>query len=114
MQVRCVITDSKGNTVTTNAATITLALKITSQPQSITTSVGEKATFSVKAEGKGLTYQWYVLKTGSTKWTAWTGRTTATISGTVNSTWNGMQVRCVVKDADGRTVTSGIAKVTLK
>ena len=35
------------------------SLKITAQPENKTVAVGDSVTFSVAAEGEGLTYQWY-------------------------------------------------------
>ena len=111
MQVRCKITDSNGST-TSAAATITIAapLKITASPQNLVLSDGSTAKFTVKATGTGLKYQWYIKKSGAS-WKAWSGHTTASTSGTANSTWDEMQVRCLVTDATGGKVYSGIATV---
>ena len=115
MQVRCVITDSAGHSVTSSAAKVTLlsSLAITQQPVNVTVRPGENAVFSVKASGSGLQYQWYYKKSGATSWCAWNGKTTASITVTSNDTWNGMQVRCIITDNAGYSVTSSAAKVTL-
>ena len=116
MQVRCKVTDSTGKTVYSNAATITIAapLKITQQPKNVTASAGEDVAFIIKATGTGLKYQWYIKKSGATSWTAWNGRTAASFFSTANSTWNGMQVRCIVTDAAGTKITSNTIKITLQ
>jgi pectate lyase/pectin methylesterase-like acyl-CoA thioesterase len=44
--------------ITTNASLIPVP-RITAQPQGQTVGVGQTATFSVTAEGTGLTYQWF-------------------------------------------------------
>ena len=116
MQVRCKVTDSSGNSVYSNAATITIAapLKITQQPSNLTTKAGNDVAFIIKASGTGLKYQWYYKKSGATSWTAWNGRTASSFFSTANSTWNGMQVRCIVTDAVGTKVTSNTIKITLQ
>ena len=61
-QVYCVITDQYGNSVRTNTVTITrppMELKIVKQPQNVCTEIGDQFAINVKAEGDGLTYQWY-------------------------------------------------------
>ena len=52
-------------------------LAITSQPQDVTVSEGEKATFTVGATGTGLKYQWYYRKAGARSWSVWNGHTAA-------------------------------------
>ena len=112
MQVRCVVTDSCGS-VTSAAATVTVAasLKITAHPQNIAVSSGESATFTVKATGTGLKYQWYFKKAGQTSWNVWNGRTTASTTATANDSWDEMQVRCLVTDATGNKLYSDAATV---
>ena len=115
MQVRCAVTDSNGNTIHSEAATVTLCypLEITQQPQSVTANVGDTVKFAVKASGSGLSYQWYYRKSGASSWTKWPGHTTATTSATSNESWNGMQVRCTVTDSMGSKDQSNSATVTL-
>ena len=116
MQVRCKITNSNGTVLYSNAATITIAkdtVRITKQPASISIPAGRKASFSVIATGKGLTYQWYYKKDGATSWSIWKTFTSANIEPPSNTTWNGMQVRCVITDSYGTSVTSSAAKITL-
>ncbi len=116
VQFRCVVKDQYGSTATSNAATLTVVdgPKITSNPASVTKTIGETATFKVAASGSGLTYQWQSKAPSATAWgnTSMTGNKTATL--TVNSTMglNGVQFRCVVTDKYGASVTSGAA--TLK
>ena len=118
MQVRCKVTDATGKAVYSNAATVTIAaastLKITQQPKNVTASADDVVPFVIKASGSGLKYQWYIKKSGQTSWKAWSGRTSAAFFSTANSSWNGMQVRCIVTDSTGKTVTSNTVKVTIK
>jgi len=57
----CVITDSHGKSVKSNTVKINVGtpLKITTQPVNYAGAVGSTAKFTVKAQGDGLTYQWY-------------------------------------------------------
>ncbi|MCR5203655.1 MAG: hypothetical protein K6E47_01240 [Lachnospiraceae bacterium] len=114
MSLRCVVTDKNGNKVTSNAATLTYttALKITTQPVNSTVNKNELAYFTVKAEGKGLTYLWQYKLAGDSTWTDWTSKKAASISVAYAAYRNNMQLRCVITDSNGNTVTSNV--VTLK
>ncbi len=112
-QFRCIIKDTHGNQVVSNAATITVSLgaapAITTQPANKTVSAGTVAKFTVAARGTGtLTYQWQSRKNSSSEWTnsGQSGAKTANLS--VNSLrgLDGWQFRCIVKDAYGRQVVS--------
>ena len=115
MQVRCTVTDSKGSTAESKAATVTIdiPLEITQHPKSVAASVGDTVNFTVKAKGNGLNYQWYYRKSGDSSWTKWAGHTTATTSGTADASWNGMKVMCAVTDINGSKLNSGSATVTI-
>ena len=86
-------------------------LHLVSQPINCSVSVGSQASFTVKAEGTGLKYQWQV-KFPNENWknSGSTTATTATYSFTTEGKHNGMLVRCIVKDASGNSVTSNEAK----
>ena len=116
MQLYCLVTNAAGKSVKSGVAKVTLAdvLAVTQQPSNVTAKAGQSISFSVKAKGAGLTYQWYYKKEGQTSWSKWGTRTTASTTATANATWNGMQVRCVVKDNSGKTVTSGASTITIK
>ena len=115
MQVYCNVTDSKGTSIHSNTATVTISatLKITQQPQSQSKTLGESLTISVKASGLGLKYQWYFKKKGQTEWSVWNGRTHASETCTPNDTWNGIQLYCLVKDSAGNSVKSSAATITV-
>ena len=115
---RCNVTDQYGNTVSSNAAVLTVKaeaeLKITGQPANVTVKAGENAKFTVTATGSGLTYRWqFKTPTGAWQNTAATGYNTATVSVAMTTAKNGYSYRCVVKDASGKSVTSNEAKLTL-
>ena len=86
---------------------------ITTQPMSQTINLGDTASFSLKANGSGLTYQWYYKKSGSSSFTAWSGKTNMSESFTPDSSWNGAQFYCVVKDGAGSTLTSNTVSLTV-
>ena len=88
-------------------------LKIISHPQDVTTYANHKVSFSVEATGKDLKYQWYYKKKGDTHWSVWRTFYESTIEPPSNSSWNGLQVRCIVTDAYGNSETSKTAKVKL-
>ena len=94
----------------------TNALKITSQPVNQSIALGDAISLSLKAEGNGLTYQWYFKKAGKSDWTLWKGKTTATITGVADCTWHVMQVYCRVTDETGETADSNtaVAMITKK
>lgn len=72
---------------------------------------GKTLKLTLKASGDGLTYTWYYMKKGATKYTKSTV-TSKAFSVKMTAAWNGAKVYCVVKDKYGNTVQSNI--VTLK
>ena len=118
MQVYCKVTDKNGNSVDSEPATITIMeatkLQITTQPSDVTAVSGTNTSFSVKAEGDGLEYQWYYKKSGASSWSEWKNHTTATTTADANDTWDGMQVFCKVTDQYGNTEKSNPATITIK
>jgi len=113
-EVYCEVTDENDVTVRSNTAKMTVvpAVEITAQPESVTAKAGETAVFTVKAEGDGLKYQWYYKSVGSTKFTK-SSTVTDTYSITATSARNGYEVYCTVTDANGNTVKSETAKLTV-
>ncbi|MCR5203468.1 MAG: hypothetical protein K6E47_00250 [Lachnospiraceae bacterium] len=114
MSLRCVIKDSKGNTVTSNVATLKYnsSLKITQHPADTSVNEGELASMEVKASGSGLKYLWQYQEKDGTTWTDWNAKKTAKISIAYAAYRQGMKFRCVVKDSSGNTVTSNAATLT--
>jgi len=118
-QYRCVVTDGDGNSVTSDAATLTVTgetgFRITLQPSDCTGEEGSTATFTVEADGTGLTYQWQYMSAGGTMWhdSGMAGATTATISVPVTEACDGQQYRCVVTDENGDVVVSDAATLYL-
>ena len=87
------------------------SLKSVVIPSSVT-SIGDLA-FSYCTELTCIN-EWYFKKAVQTSWNNWGTRTTAFTVATANATWNGMQVRCVIKDSEGHSVTSSAAKITIQ
>ena len=115
MQVYCKVSDSTGAFSDSQSATIRLGGMpvIMTQPADVTVDSGKEVSFTVKAEGSNLQYQWYFKKSGASSWSIWKSHTSATTTARANDTWDGMQVYCVVTDGIGRTVSSGSATVKL-
>ena len=87
---------------------------ITTQPTSISVQEGDKASFSVKAAGSDLTYQWYYRTSSTGSWTAVSSASgkTDTYSLTTAARHNGYQYRCKVSNSAG-SVYSGIVTLTV-
>ena len=118
---RCVITNADGNKKKSDEVRLTVAeaeaLRITSQPEDVTVNAGQSAAFTVTAEGVGtLTYQWQYSTNGGSSWvnvSAASGKT-ARYTLTAQARHNGYMYRCIVTDsADGASVTSGVATLTV-
>ncbi|MCR5203470.1 MAG: hypothetical protein K6E47_00260 [Lachnospiraceae bacterium] len=111
MSLRCVITDANGSKLTSDVAVLkyNIPLAILTQPQSTTVKTGNLAYFSVKASGKNLKYLWQYKNAGDSTWTDWTSKKTASISVAYATYRNGMQVRCIVTDYEGKKLTSDAA-----
>ena len=116
-QFRCIVTDSKGKTATSNVVTLTVgAVAITTQPANKSVSAGERAIFTIAAKGSGtLIYQWQSRKNSSADWvnSGQTGAKTSTLTVTTNAGLNGYQFRCVVKDSKNNRVVSNTAILSI-
>ena len=116
-EYRCEVKNSLG-TVYSDVVTLRLELDdvqpaITIQPQDAEVPVGENVSFSVKATGGNLTYQWYYCKPNTESWIAVSSVAgkNATYTLTTALRHDGYQYRCEVKNSVG-TVCSDT--VTLK
>ncbi|MBQ1375473.1 MAG: hypothetical protein IIY69_04255, partial [Clostridia bacterium] len=78
-------------------------IEILQQPENQTVALGYSITLSVKAQGTGLSYQWYYKKEGQTDFRPWPNRIRATETVTPNISWNGIQLYCVVTDKRGNS-----------
>ncbi|MBR2549740.1 MAG: immunoglobulin domain-containing protein [Clostridiales bacterium] len=110
---RCIIKDSNGKKIYSNTAKITVVntVTITKQPANYTGPVGSMASFSVTAQGTGLTYQWQVYSNGAWKNSGATGANSSKIVFLTTKNHNGMKYRCVIRDQNGKVITSNAASV---
>ena len=111
LKYRCVITDDIDDYVTSDEVTLTIVtpLSITTQPSDYSGLEGTTATFNVVASGKGLKYQWQVMKNGS--WANCSikdGSKTATLSLEAKASRNGTHYRCAITDENQETIYSNI------
>ncbi|MEL7976925.1 hypothetical protein AAG589_13765 [Isoptericola sp. F-RaC21] len=81
--------------------------KVTGNPAQKWVTSGQTATFSVKATGGHLRYQWQISPDG-TKWSNLSGKTSSTLKLSVRASRDGSRVRAVVKNVAG-TATSKAA-----
>ena len=97
----------------------TTTLKITQQPTDYTGKTGETATYSVKAEGTNLKYQWQYSKDGGVSWTNFqtSARPSAAKSNfqwVIADRFNNWICRCQITDESGNSVTSEAAKMIVR
>jgi len=113
-QVYCVVTDKYGNSDKTNTVTLSMKtdLQITTQPKTSYAQSGKIVSVTVKAQGTGLKYQWYVKNADGTTYSksSITGPTYSTI---MTTKVHGRRVYCVITDAAGNKVTSNTAMLRL-
>ena len=84
--------------------------KISTQPTSVTATVGETVSFTVKATGGQLKYQWQYRKSSSDSWTSVSADSgkTKTYTLTAAERHNGYQYRCVIKNLAGSATTETV------
>ncbi len=111
----CEITDKYGTKILTDIVCMELGaqpveLKILTQPVNYIGNVGDTATFSVEAQGDGLTYCWKFRAKGSTKWAnaGMDGKLTATMSGEMTVDRLKNEYCCEITDAYGTKVLTDI------
>ncbi|WP_230399204.1 beta-L-arabinofuranosidase domain-containing protein [Novisyntrophococcus fermenticellae] len=117
---RCVITDGRGNTATSEMAALKIgaadgAPVITLQPVSYRGAIGEMATFTGKAQGEGLTLQWQYCNEGSNIWrdSSMVGNKSDMLKVPVATYRDGQKYRLVVTAGNGRIAISDVAVVTI-
>ena len=122
---QCVISNSAGS-VTTGTATLTVTEDVTppvqptvkkpgisKQPQNVSVKAGEQATFTVKATGTDLTYQWQINRNNGKGYVDITEADKARYTtGVVDMLCNGYKYQCVVSDSAG-SVTTNAATLTV-
>ena len=117
---RCVITDEEGNQITSSAARLTLdnviPLQVTGISENAYDVNGESVTFHIDAVGNGdLTYQWQYKLAGESTWRT-PGQASAKTADYIfklRPSYDNIEVRCIVKDAVGNSVTSDVRKANV-
>ena len=114
-EVYCVITDSYGNSVTTDTVKLIRtpdALEIISQPSSVEVAIGKTFCVTVKAKGEGLSYQWYYRNANSKKWYK-SSVSDNTYDAVMTKERAGREVYCVITDAYGNQITTETVTLVL-
>ena len=112
-QYRCKLTNSIGS-VYTDIVTLTVTQKpvITKHPSNVSVNIGQKATFTVKAD-KATSFQWYYNDPAVGEWKkVETGGTKSSYSFTAKKEHDRFQYRCRVTNSSG-FVDSNTAKLTV-
>ena len=106
-QYRCKVTDSEGNVVYSNGATLHVT-GIKSNPVDQSVLKGDEVTFTVTATGAELKYQWQYRKSDTDTWktTTVSGNKTDTITMEGTTARDGYQYRCKVTDGEGNVAYS--------
>ena len=111
---RCELKNAAGTTYTNFAMlTVLTAPKITTQPKDKTAAKGATVTFTVKASGKELSYQWYFSKDGGSTWSKCSEGTTASLTVEAASYRDGYLYRCKITNPVG-SVYSNAATLHVK
>ena len=117
-QFRCIVTDRKGKSVTSTAATLRVIgeVKITSQPKNQEAEEGKTASFTVGASGSGLSYQWQASNNGGKSWanSGLTGNKTSTLQVAADRGRDGYRFRCIVIDKNGKSVVTDAVTLYVK
>ena len=100
--VRCVVTNSSGNSTTSKTAYVCVddaTLTITAQPKDVTCAANATATFRVTARGYHNRYSWQYSDDNGATWNYSTAANqTSTYSFTATAARHGRLVRCFVSD----------------
>ena len=100
--------DPENNDALLNATVHCLGPVITGQPADQTGAVNSTVSFTVAAEGEGLTYQWQISDDDGETWTNSSVKA-AKYSTRLTAAKNGRMVRCIVTDENGIAVASAAA-----
>ncbi|WP_230399205.1 glycoside hydrolase family 127 protein [Novisyntrophococcus fermenticellae] len=118
---RCVVTDGRKHTATSGIAVLKIGVadgapEITCQPVSYSGVVGEVATFTGKARGDGLTFQWQYCNEGANIWrdSSMPGSKSDMLKVPVAAYRDGQKYRLVVTAGNGRIAISDVAVVTVE
>jgi len=114
----CVVTDKNGNSVQSETVTMTVRepIRIIEQPYNYYASkIGERARFTVVAEGEDLSYQWVIVQ--QTKLNRQSDSiqsvrvTSATYTPIVTNENNGASVYCIITDKHGNSIQTNVVRM---
>ena len=88
-------------------------IAILSQPKSVEIANGKTASVTVVPDGEGFTYKWYYKDRGASSFKLTNTFKGATYSVQMTAARSGRQVYCVVSDADGCSVQTEVATLSL-
>ena len=114
----CIITDEEGNQFISKAGVLTLdnSLRITGLSEDVYDVSGESAAFHIDAAGSGeLSYQWQYKLSGESRWRtpSLASARTADYVFKLRSSYDNIEIRCIVKDASGNSITSDVRKANV-
>ena len=116
---RCCLTDKYGNTLISDVVSVILpdkSLTVTRQPEDALCNMGEEFTFSVKAEGTDIKYQWQLSDDNGKTWSnsRSKGKNSSTLYLTLTSYISKCIYRCCLTDKYGNTLYSNSVKIIVK
>ena len=103
-----------GGNINWTAVAMIPQVTIIQQPKDVTAAIGDKVSFTVSAEGEGLTYQWQCSSNNGQSWynSTYPGYATNTMTMTATEARCGLVYRCRITDSNGASILSNV--VTLK
>ena len=113
---RCLVINEAGSfpslpaTLTVSGAPLPPTVK--TQPAAVKAKLGTEVSFTVKASGDALSYQWQYSKDNGAHWHLWSGKTEPTLRVKASRTNNGCLYRCEIKNSTG-AILSGAARLTV-
>ena len=112
-QYRCIVTNSRGVSTTSRAATLT-AHVFWLEPKDVSGPVGSTVIFTAGADGENLRWQWQYSTNGGASWSVQHGRVSDRSSYTEypGAAPDGWQYRCIVSGAGG-SIISDAAKLSV-
>ena len=115
---RCVVTDARGNQVTSDTATLVekvSALQVEIDPDKLTVGQGDQGTVRVYTAGgvQPLSYQWQ-FSINKSIWKDIPDGASDTLTITGSSNQNGVYLRCIVTDAKGNSQTTGYCRIKVE
>ena len=115
---RCEVTDSEGNVLTSDSATMMLppsTIEIVSHPADVYGRSAETIPITVEATGEGLTYRWYYSNNAGKDWdVSWSeGYNTETLYPVLRTYNSGRLFKCLITDANGNKEWTEAAMMAL-